>query len=107
MDETMIATHQKQNLNDRIQVRAFGYMVAGVVTKVTDKAIEVTTDNTAGEWKQFSAKIWFPKSALVPVSEKRESAIKLDLWRDYVSLAAWFRPDARLLSIFRSGEPSR
>lgn len=74
--ETMIATHQKQNLNDRIQVRAFGYMVAGVVTKVTDKAIEVTTDNTAGEWKQFSAKVWFPKSALVPVPEKRGSAPK-------------------------------
>ncbi len=101
------ATAQKQDLGDMITVRAFGYSIGGTVTKVTEKAIEVTAHDLAGEFKQFDAKIWFPRKALVPVAEKRAEAIKMGLWDRTVSLASWFRPDARQISLFRCGDPCR
>lgn len=105
----MYATSAKQHLNDRINIRHNGYTLSGTVTRVTEKAIEITTSNTHGEFKPFTAKVWFPKKAIVDVPAHKDSHTQallesLGQWKYTVSLANWFRLDDRQIRLFQSAD---
>lgn len=106
MKTTQFATVASMNVNDEIQIKSGTVVLAGTISKVTEKAIEITTHSTRGELsgREFSARVWLPKKAIVDVAAPKDAQIAAyykanRMWENTVALASWFRPDARLQSL--------
>lgn len=100
------ATAKSQNAGDEIRIKSGTVVLAGTISRTTEKAVEITTHSTRGELsgKEFAAKVWLPKKAIVDVAAPKDARIAAyykanRMWENTVALASWFTPDARLRSL--------
>lgn len=103
-------TSGKFAVGQMIEIDHNGHRLQIEIVEVRPKAIKGKTLNTAGEFKQFSADVWFPIAAILDRPMPKDATVRKYYQDNRMNegrfvLAAWFALNDHQKRMFRSALP--